>query len=183
VTLRQFPAAVVLGLVAALVAHAALFGGEHAMGGAYNAPLLEFGAAAAAALAAALGTMLWSASRYAADGSVLARRAAGSFPGFGSLAIAATAWFAFGECVEPAHAGVPLVATAAALLAACWAVLRFARAVVAVVARVVFRLAFAPPHPEPVEGRLHLLVELRQAQRDRLWARRFTRPPPVQANA
>lgn len=182
---RRLPGATVLGLVAALASHAVLFGGEHAWGGTYNSVLLELTLTGLAGLAAAAGALLWSGSRCAADGTVLAVRMRELLPGSAAVAAAGAAWFALGECLESAHAGVPLLAIAVTLALASWLVLRCASVALRALAEFVFIIASAialprrqnfvwRPSTTPVQG---------FAQDDKLWRRRFTRPPPVPANA
>ena len=73
VTLRKLPVTLVFGLVAALAAHAGLFGGEHAMGGGFSGALLEGALSALAGLGAFAGLLLFG-TRNAADGTVLVAR-------------------------------------------------------------------------------------------------------------
>lgn len=181
---RRLPGAIVLGLVAALASHAVLFGGEHAWGGAYNSALLELTLTGLAALAAAGGALLWSGAGYAADGTVLAVRMRELLPGPAAVAAAGAAWFALGECLESAHAGVPLLAIAVALSLASWLLLRFASVALRALAEFVFIIV------RGVERARRLLFDFVArvvpcyAQDDNeLWWRRFSRPPPAAANA
>ena len=185
VTLRQLPGAIVLGLVAALVTHAVLFGGEHAWGGAYHSAFLEFTLAAVTGLTAAAGALLWSGARCAADGTVLAARMRAMLPGWGAIAAAGTAWYLLGERLEAAHAGVPLLAVVLILALAAWIVLRVAATAVRALAGIVFAIV----RLLVVHRRIRLPFDVawreapRYAHDDKYWARRFTRPPPVTANA
>jgi hypothetical protein len=187
VTLRQLPGAAVLGLVAALVTHVLLFGREHAWGGSYHDALLDLTLAATAALASATGALLWSGARCAADGTVLAARIRELLPGWGVVAAFGAAWFAFGERIEPAHDGVPVLAIVVVLAVTAWLIVRFATAALRLLADFVFAIAIAIAalcHPEPLDGMgLRTPAAPRQAQRDTVWCRRFSRPPPVAANA
>lgn len=184
-TLRQTPGTLVLGLVAAITAHAVLFGGEHAMGGAYSGVFLQFAVAATAGLSVCLGVVLCSSARFAADGSILAARLAPALPGFPTLALATAGWFALGEHIEPAHAGVAAIAALSVLLLAAWVVLKIAGAVLRLLASVVFKVArLLTSCAAPVKVSLRVTRTLPPAQRDReWWCARFLRPPPVFANA
>ena len=185
-TLRQLPGAIVLGLVCALAAHAALFGGEHAWGGAYHDALLQFTLAAVAGLIGAVGALLWSGARCAADGTVLAVRMRALLPGWAVVAASGAAWFTLGERLEPAHAGVPLAAVIVSLAAAAWLVHRFAAQALRALAGFVFAIAVALdalPHPKPVERPRHGGLAPARAQRDTVWRARLLRAPPVTANA
>lgn len=181
--LRQLPGATVLGLVAALVAHAALFGGEHTWAGAYHSAFLQFTLAATAGLVAAAGALLWSGAQYTADGTVLAARLRPMLPGWGATAACAAGWYVLGERLETAHAAVPLVAIVGILLLAAWAALHFASAALRLLAGIVFAITTA------LQCRARLPFDFarfdRYARNDEAcddnaaWSRRFSRPPPV----
>ena len=79
--LRGFPGALALGLLASLVAHTALYGSSHEMGGAFHRELVTVALAALGGLLVAFGALAWTGSRHAADGSVLAARLTGRLPG------------------------------------------------------------------------------------------------------
>ena len=186
VTPRQIPAALTLGLAAALAAHSVLFGGEHAMGGAYNGALDQMAVGLLTAFGAFAGLLVAGNARFVSDGTVLAARAGSMVSGFLPVALATAGWFALGECIEPGHAGAPLLATLCALGLAAWLVLTLARGALKLLAGVVFAISRSlhVPHPGLVEGRLRIPAALRPARRDSAWWRaRFLRPPPVRANA
>lgn len=177
-TLRKVPGCLALGLFAALTAHAALYGGTHAIGGTYHALLMQIALAATLGFVALLGALAWTQSGSSSDGSVLAARLRERLPGVGSVIAAAAAWYVGVETVEPHHAGVPGIALLAALAAASYAALRLAHAITDAFARVaiaIFRTLFSPralvwrrrPH-----GRLI-------PRRSFLTRRRFARPPPI----
>jgi hypothetical protein len=182
VNVRQVPGALVLGLVAALLGHAALFHGDHAIGGAYHSLLLQTAAAAGFGFAGALGALLWSGARFAADGSVLATRIATRLPGLPLTSLSSLLWFSLGERIEPHHAATPLAFTLIALLCAATLVVSVSRALVRWIAQIVFAAARAP-----------MAAALRQTRRDTsdpapfrrhdATGRRFARPPPIVANA
>ncbi len=169
---RRFAAALLLGLPLALIAHAFVFGSEHAVGG-----TLHYAALAAGAFALALGIGL--ASRQATQGSILAARLRSQTPNFGVLSIAGSAWFAALESCERPH-GIPILAVALALLAAC-ALVRLTLALIArslsavvIALRVTSRrcaLAF-----EYVRMRQRPARVFRSLAHTR---RLFSRPPPV----
>ena len=62
VALRKVPGCLALGLSASLAAHAALYGGEHAIGGAYHALLVQIALAAALGFIALVGALAWAQS-------------------------------------------------------------------------------------------------------------------------
>ncbi|MBV8345403.1 MAG: hypothetical protein JO190_10485 [Candidatus Eremiobacteraeota bacterium] len=177
-TLRKVPGALALGLLASLGAHAALYGGEHAMGGGYHSLLVQVAIAGALSLVVGLSALAWSAAGVTADGSVLATRLNDRLPGLAALAATAAIWFVMAEGIEPHHAGAPPFAILLALAAAAWIVRRIAIFAVALLARVVFaiaRLMFSPRallwarRPRTLAPRLPLFGE----------RRRFARPPPI----
>ena len=178
VTLHKVPGGLALGLFAALAAHTALYGGEHAMGGAYNALLMQIGLAAALGFVALVGALAWTQSDCSTEGTVLAARLRERLPGVGSLIAAAAAWHVGVEAIEPHHAGVPGIALLVALAVASYAALRLARAIINVFARAaiaIFRTSFslrALTWRRRLRGRLI-------PRRSFLTRRRFARPPPI----
>lgn len=180
-TLRGIPGALVLGLLASLVAHSALYGGGHSMGGAYHAWFLDLAAAGCFGLLASIAALAWTGSRAAADGSVLAARLGERLPGCWAVFAATGLWFALGERIETRHADASLLAVVAVLALAAWAALTFARWCVRVLAGAVVaiaRTAFAARLPQWLRRSLPAPIVLRSP----LLRRRFARPPPV-ANA
>ncbi|MGB8907413.1 MAG: hypothetical protein WCC84_01555 [Candidatus Cybelea sp.] len=179
-TLRKVPGVLAWGLLASLAAHAALYRGEHAMGGPYHALLLQGAFAAGLSLIVFLGTLAWSASGATADGSVVASRLRDRLPNLGTVMASAGAWYALAEAAEPQHAAAsPVFAFAVLALSACL-VLRLAAAVARAIGAAVFairRTAFAP--------RMRLRFRLPQlrplARRPLFTRRRFARPPPIAA--
>lgn len=181
---RQLPGTTVLGLVAALVTHAVLFGGEHVWGGAYHSALLELTLAALTSLTGAAAAFLWSGARCAADGTVLASRLRAMMPGWAAIAASGAGWFALGERLESAHAGVPFVAIAVMLALVAWMLRRFASVGLRALAGIVFAIARGLQREQGTAWRPSTTPLRRFAQDDsELWRRRFTRPPPVTANA
>ncbi len=178
VTLRKIPAGLALGLLASLTAHVALYGRQHAVGGAYHALLMQISAAAALAFIALLGAVAWRQSRHLAGSRALAASLRERLPGLGTVVTSAAAWYAGVEAIEPHHAGASGFALVAALAAASYAVLRLARAMAdafAHAAIAISRTSFSPRVPawqrRPRE---------RVIARHSLQARhRFARPPPV----
>ncbi len=180
-TLREIPGALALGLLASLIAHTALYGGDHAMGGAYHTVLLELAATGCAGFAVALAALAWTGSGKAADGSVLAARLTSRLPGFASLAVSAGLWLAIGERVEASHADAGLFATVAALIIAAVALLTLTRWLVRRLAGAVIVIARSPFAERPLLWVRHL-QPAPIARRSPVLRRRFARPPPI-ANA
>jgi hypothetical protein len=178
VTLRKVPAALALGLLASMLAHGGLYGGEHAMGGGYHAALVQMALAGAVGLFLFFGLLAASGKNAVVDGSVLAARLLERLPGYGSLCIAAGAWYGVAECLEPQHAAASLLAVPLLLAAASWLVAVLTRGVVAVLAGALiaaWRAAFSPRTPVWF-ARSHSLRPTRRI----LWTRRrFARPPPI----
>ena len=177
-TLRKIPGSLALGLLASLAAHTALFGGGHAVGGAYHALLLQIASSAALGFVALMGALAWTQSGSWMDGSVLAARLRERLPGVGSVVVSASAWYAGVEAIEPHHVGASGILLLAALAAASYAVLLLARALTKTLARAViaiFSTSFSPRAPvwrRRPRGRL-------TARRSFLARRLFARPPPV----
>ena len=130
-TLRALAAALPMGLPTALLAHALVFGSEHAAGGA-----LQRVALALAALAIVVSATL--RSRKAVQGSIAASRLRVGAPSLLALLFSAASWFAILELCESSHA-IPVLALACALVAACVAV----RAAVGLLARFIAGVTLA----------------------------------------
>ncbi len=174
----RFPGALILGLLASLIAHAALFQGEHAMGGAYGGALIETAAAGCAGLVAFFASLAWAGARNAADGSILTSRLRGSLPSLPCLALTTALWFAAGERLEPAHGAALPVLTVLALLVAAWLVHHVAGGLVALLAESVFfvdRSPFAGRTPQWCRAVAPAPIARRSPSR----RRRFARPPPI----
>ena len=174
---RRLLGAAVLGLLSSLIAHEAMFGGSHAMGGAFSQALLESAAVFGAGFLAVLALASLLLSKETAVGSVLARRTAQWLPHFPGLVLSAALWFTIGERLEPEHAGPGGFVIVAALAVSALLVLAVARgfvraladAVLAVVApgHALRHLSTAPKYKSVLAP--HEAPQLR---------RRFVRPPP-----
>jgi hypothetical protein len=182
VILRRLPGALVLGLVAALLGHAALFHGEHAVGGAYHAVLVQIAIAAGLGLLGALAALLWSGARCAADGSVLAARIATGLPGLPLLGASTAFWFSLAERLEPHHAATPIALTALALACAAAIISGAARALVRWIAQIAVAFVRRATHPDLAAGRLCRDAVPQYTGNDAT-GRRFARAPPIVANA
>lgn len=178
VAVRRVPGALILGLLASLAAHAALYGSGHAMGGSYHGLLVQVALAGLVGLVVAFGALAWGNRGGTSDGSVLAARLRDRLPDGASVLLAAGIWFVTAESIEPGHAAAPLAGSLVALVALSYAVAWLARAITGGVARAVLavtRLAFSPRTPcwqrrsrRRVGPRRVLLIR-----------RRFARPPPI----
>lgn len=177
-TLRKVPAALALGLLASMLAHGGLYGGEHAMGGGYHAALVQTALAGAVGLFLFFGLLAASGKNSVVNGSVLAARLLERLPGYGPLCIAAAAWYGVAECLEPQHAAASLLGVPLLLAAASWLVAVLTRCIVAVLAGALiaaWRAAFSPRTPT-WSARSYSLRPTRRI----LWTRRrFARPPPI----
>lgn len=178
VTLRKVPGALILGLLASLAAHAALYGGGHAMGGSYHGLLVEAALAGALGLLAIFGAIAWSESGATADGSVVAARLRTQLPQTPWVLLAAGLWYAAGEAIEPHHAAAPLIASLCLIMAFAYAVLWLARVATAALARAVLAITGASFSPRPPLRQRR--PRPRPFQRRACYARRrFARPPPI----
>jgi hypothetical protein len=178
VTLRKVPAVLALGLLASILAHGGLYGGEHAMGGSYHLLLLQAALAGGVGMLVFFGSLAATGANAAVNGSVVAARLAERLPGYGSLLLAAGAWYAVAECLEPHHAAASLLAVPLSLAAASWLVALLSRGVLAVLAGAViaaWRAAFSPRAAEW----LRRLQSPRPTRRILWTRRRFARPPPI----
>lgn len=178
---RQLPGALVLGLLASLVAHAAIFGGEHAMGGAYNGLLVQLALVGALGISAALAAVAWGEAGRIADGSVLVARIGERLPALPALLGATCFWFALGERIEPEHAAASLLLTLLCLVVSAVLLglaVRFTLRLLVGVTFTVSRPRFSGRSPAWVRRTQQQPITLRSP----LLRRRFARPPPI-ANA
>lgn len=179
VALRKVPGALALGLLASLIAHAALYGGGHSMGGDYHDVLIQLALAGGVSLVIFFGLMAWNGAKTAVNGSVLASRLGGRLPGFTALVTSATAWYAAAELVERGHrAPIPLLAVPIALAAAAWLLQRLSRIALSVLAGAI--VAFARTNFAPRTPPCARFTARTTPVRPVLWVRRrFARPPPI----
>lgn len=176
-TLRKLPGAAGLGLLAFVAAHAATFGGEHSVGGAYHGAILAAAIAAGVGFALAAIAVACAGRGMCADGSVLASRLSALLPSVWATIVFSAVWFALVEGGEGAHAVAALPFVIAVLLLACCAVHWCTRALlhfVGTIALVVAKLRFA--------ARAHVWIirahETVRALSEPARMRRFARPPP-----
>jgi hypothetical protein len=172
------PAVLAFGLLASLLAHVGLYGGEHSMGGAYNELFVELAAAGCGAFAAFLGGLAWAGARRSADGSILAAHLRARLPHVAPLTASATLWFALGERIEPAHSGVGTFVTLACLFAASWLLLRVVRWAVALLADAIVAVVRSP-FADRIPIRTRQFRPTPTVRRSPLLRRRFARPPPI----
>ncbi len=133
---------------------------------------------------AAAGALLWSGARCAADGTVLAARLRKLVPSWRAVAASAACWFVLGERLETAHSGVPLLAVVVALALAAWLVLRLASIALRALAGFVFAIVRGAFNQKRLSFDFVRREAPHYAADDKgLWWRRFSRPPPVTANA
>lgn len=148
------------------------------MGGSYHALLLLAALAGSVALLIIFGSLAAGGAAHVADGSVLAARLSRRVPGLAPLVAATSGWYALAEWVEPHHAAAaPLGASILVLAAAAWIVLRFAKAVVQVLAGAVFA-ALRSPWAARMPSWIRRAPALPIVRRSPLLRRRFARPPP-----
>jgi hypothetical protein len=181
VTARGIPGALALGLLASLIAHTALYGGDHAMGGAYHEILIQFVSVGCGGFLVVLAALAWTGSGATADGSVLAARLTEKVPGVPVLAASAGLWFALGERIEPRHADAGLAVTLVVVFAAAWSLLTLVRWGVRRLAGAVIAISRAP-HAERSFLWIRHLQPAPIPRRSPLLRRRFARPPPIANN-
>ena len=167
-----------LGLLAALLAHTASYGSDHLAGGSHHVALDLLALGGAGGFVVLLAALAWLGAGRQADGSILAAALRPLVPGFGSLLVSASCWFAMIERIEPEHA----MRAPIALIALCLVV---AAAIIALVAawfvRAVAAIAIAFAHltfaRRPVTYRRRF-EHVSSARRTAFVYRRFARPPP-----
>lgn len=166
-------AAAALGLPSALLAHALVFGNDHAAGGAVQSAAL-----ALAALVLVLACALHAVRL--AQGSIVARRLSESIPHAITLAVTTGAWFAALELCEAPHA-IPPLAVATAIAIACFAMLAVVRGAARGIASIVLAVSsllreFTMPALPAVDlGFAPAPAALAYARTHRL----YSRPPPA----
>ncbi|HET7813394.1 MAG TPA: hypothetical protein VFL13_03390 [Candidatus Baltobacteraceae bacterium] len=166
-------AAAALGLPSALLAHALVFGNDHAAGGALQSAVLAF-----AALALVLCVSLRAARL--AQGSVVARRMLDCVPHAATLAAASGAWFGIIELCESPHA-IPPLAVAAAIAIACFVIIAALRGTARCIATIALAVITAlrefviPALPAADIAFALAPASLPLARTHRL----FSRPPPA----
>ena len=180
-SLRELPGALVLGLLASLVAHAVIFGGEHAMGGAYNGLLLQLAVAGSLGMGAAFAAVAWGGAGRVVDGSVLAVRLGDRLPTLPALLGSTCLWFTFAERIEPEHAAASLLLMLLYLVVSSVLLGVAARFVLRLLVRVTFSVS-RPPFLGRVPAWDRRMRERPITRRSPLMRRRFARPPPI-ANA
>jgi hypothetical protein len=175
---RQLLPAASLGLLAALLAHTASYGGDHVAGGTHHVALDLLALGGAGGFAVAVAALAWLGSARFANGSVLAAGLRPLVPSIGSLLISSTIWFATIERLEPEHATqAPIAVIAFCLglaamviaLAAKW----FVRAIAAVVIAIA-NLTFA----RRLVTYSRRFERISSARPIDFVYRRFARPPP-----
>ena len=175
---REVPGALALGLLASLAAHAALYGNEHEMGGAFAGEFLSLAVAAMACLALAFGALAWIGASTVTDGSILGTRLAARLPGLVPVLASAVLFFTLGERIEPQHESAMLPFIAVVLAAASWLVLALARGAVKALAGAIVAVVRSPFAPrEPFSA--FVAVPVVRTINAPLLRRRFARPPPV----
>ena len=174
---RRILGAAVLGLLSSLIAHEAMFGGSHAMGGAFSPALLESAAIFGAGFLAVLVLASLVASKDAAVGSVLARRTAQWLPRYPELLAAAGLWFTLGERLEAEHAGPGMVVVVAALAACALLVLAVFKSLVRLLADAVLAIV-APGHARRFFAAVRKTTPAVLAYQAPQLRRPFVRPPP-----
>jgi hypothetical protein len=182
VTLRTLPGALVLGLLASLAAHTAVYGSGHLVGGSYHDLLLAQAALGVAGMLALAAALAWAGAKHIADGSVLAARLTERLPALRGLAPVTAGWFLLIEHLEPRHGGAPALSISVCLLLAAALLLALARGFLGLLAAAVFAV-FQSRHAMRVpEWRVYGAPVPRRT-RPAFAGRRFVRPPPSTAIA
>jgi hypothetical protein len=177
VKVRGLPGALAFGLLGSFLAHTALYGHEHAMGGAYHEILRSMVLAAVGGFGAALGGLAWFTAGQYSNGSVLATRLSTQLPPLWLLSTAAFGWFTFGESIEGHHPDPSFATTLTIIILTAWLLLLGLRAALRVLAAIVVAIktiAFASR--EPVWSIHPALPPIVSEANHRF--RLFARPPP-----
>jgi hypothetical protein len=178
VRLRQLPPVTLLGLLAALLAHTAGFGNDHAAGGPYHGILSLLALLGVGGVAVCAVAWAWAGARQA-DGSVLAARLAPLSPRTPLLALSATLWYVGIERCEGPHVVHPApLLVAVMLLAAAWLVATATRAFVRAIARIVLAFATHAFAQRAISAR-RVFTRPSSARRTAFINRRLARPPPA----
>jgi hypothetical protein len=178
----KIPGSLALGLLAAFAAHAAVYGGEHEMGGAFHAALVLLAIFSALGGVTAWLAVGWACGDRLGDGTIVAANLARVLPPAPAVFVSATAWFWLAESIEDGHADAPLAVLAIALAIASVLVAAAAKAALRAIAGIVFRpnaRRFVAQTPfwdaaSPAQLAIEPVAHIR---------RRFARPPPVGARA
>jgi hypothetical protein len=178
VTPRQLPGLALLGLLAALLAHAASYGGEHEAGGVYHTVLLLTAIAGAGGFGVATAILVAFGSRRHGDGSLLAAALRPALPSPVPLTVAASAWFAVMETMEPHHVVMSPLAIAMALILAALVVCAGARRFINALAKIVFCI-IAAAHRRRAAFAPYIFAPRPSARAVAFAYRRFARPPPA----
>lgn len=174
----ELPGAIALGLLASLLAHTAVYGQSHVMGGEYHELLLVAAAIALCASAVAAGALAWAGAGHVISGSVLAVRLRLALPSVPALTVAASLWFTLVEHIEPHHSTLPLPLLLLAIALTSWCVSALARASLSLLATIAVAarpLTQHVPHAFAWDERRIETPHFDSALRI---ARRFARPPP-----
>lgn len=178
VRLRRLPLVASLGLLVALLAHAAAYGSDHVAGGHYHTALTLLALAGLGGFAALSAGFAWLGARQA-DGSVLARALEPLLPGFAGTAASGVTWFALIERIEPEHHyHAPLVLITAALAVAAWIIAAGCRAFAKAVASIAIAFVARAFAPRTISTR-RIFTRPSSARRTAFVYRRFVRPPPA----
>lgn len=167
-----------LGLLAALLAHAASYGSAHVVGGAHHVALELLALAGGGGFAAVVSALAWLGAGRQADGSVLAAALRPLVPSLASLLVSATFWFAAIESLEPEHATrAPILLIALCLVLAATIIALAAKwfvCAVAAIALAISHLTFA----RRLVTYSRRFKQRSSARRTDFVYRRFARPPP-----
>jgi hypothetical protein len=175
---RRVPGALCLGLLAAFLAHIAVYGGSHAMGGTYAETLRLLAITTTLAAGTAWLATGWAGHGRLCNGTVIVARMARLLPSTPSVAIAAVGWFSLAESIEGSHGDASIIVLAGALLFASLVVGKVAKIGLRVVAEIVFGMrwrSFIPRLPSWTP------IDLCPAfvQQDAIKRHYFARPPPI----
>ena len=169
------------GLLAAVGAHALVFGNGHQIGGGLHGQLVDllFGAAAFTALAVLANALC--GTRLCVDGGAMATALRSAIPSLRATILAAASWFALIESCERAHA-MPILAIVPAIVAVCALLIGGTHVAVRALraARLLIVGLFAAHAAPTLRPRRRAPQRLR-ARSLALRRHLFSRPPPVTA--
>jgi len=170
--------ALVLGLPAAVLAHATLFGDGHTTAGAYHAWLLDAVCLSVAFFVLAFAVRAAFSASAVQNGSIVAARLYRFLPTVAPVAISALGWYELIERLESRSLGVSLLALAA-IAAAAFAIHFFARIALRAISHAAVLVLGSLPQ---LDARPHL-ARVFDAQPRVTYAvalsRPLVRPPPL----
>jgi hypothetical protein len=180
IVIRRFSGTVVIGLFAAMAAHAAVYGNGHVLGGAY-AGAVQILSAIGAAFVVGLWFAVGWASKGISNGSIVKTRLGELLPSWPSITAAAVVWFSVVESLEhDGHADAPASVLIAAIVVFSFLARALGRAFLQVLSDAVFGDRGLAPKSRMPGWTMTAAVPV--APRASFGRARVARPPPNSPN-